>query len=128
MRFVRIPPTWRRGRLNVTDAVSEVNGGIVFGTQKSHRARCLRVPAFLLQELRDGVARRGPDDLAFPSPQGSALQVQNFRRGYFEGLRRRQVLRGGCATRCAIGPAKDACASAVCTSAVSWSPISCCHC
>ena len=36
-----------RGRSNITDAVAEVNGHVVFGTPKSHQARWLPVPAFL---------------------------------------------------------------------------------
>jgi integrase len=73
-----------RGRLNITDAVAEVNGRVVFGTPKSHQARWLPVPAFLLDELREELVGRGPDDLVFPSPQGTVLRVQNFRRGYFD--------------------------------------------
>ncbi len=73
-----------RGRLNVTDAVTEVNGALVFGTPKSHQARWLPVPAFLLEELGRVVADKGPDDLVFASPQGAVLRVANFRRGYFD--------------------------------------------
>ena len=73
-----------RGRLNITDAVTEVNGKVVFGTPKSHQARWLPVPAFLLEELRLHVADKRPDDLVFASPQGAVLRVANFRRGYFD--------------------------------------------
>jgi integrase len=73
-----------RGRLNITVAVAEVNGRVVFGTPKSHQTRWLPVPAFLLDELRQEIVGRGPDDLVFPSPQGTVLRVQNFRRGYFD--------------------------------------------
>jgi integrase len=73
-----------RGRLNITVAVAEVNGRVVFGTPKSHQTRWLPVPAFLLDELRQEIVGRGPDDLLFPSPQGTVLRVQNFRRGYFD--------------------------------------------
>jgi integrase len=73
-----------RGRLNITDAVTEVNGVQVFGTPKSHQARWLPVPAFLLEELQREVADKDPGDLVFPSPQGAVLRVANFRRSYFD--------------------------------------------
>lgn len=66
------------------EGIIEVNGELVFGTPKSHQARWLPVPAFLLEELRQMVADKGPDDLVFASPQGAVLRVANFRRGYFD--------------------------------------------
>jgi integrase len=73
-----------RGRLNITDAVTEVNGALIFGTPKSHQARWLPVPAFLLAELGQHVEGKRADDLVFASPQGAVLRVANFRRGYFD--------------------------------------------
>jgi integrase len=73
-----------RGRLNITAAASEVNGKIVFGSPKSHQARWLPVPAFLLDELRAEVADREPDELLFRSPQGAVMRATSFRRGYFD--------------------------------------------
>ena len=73
-----------RGRLNITDAVTEVNGETVFGSPKSHQARWLPVPAFLLEDLRAEIAGKDPDDLVFASPHGAVLRVANFRRGYFD--------------------------------------------
>ena len=73
-----------RGRLNITDAVSEINGELIFGTPKSHQSRWLPVPAFLLEELRQEIKGRGQDDLVFGSPQGAVMRVANFRRGYFD--------------------------------------------
>ena len=73
-----------RGRLNITDAVTEVNGELVFGTPKAHQARWLPVQAFLLAELRREIEGKRPDDLVFASPQGAVLRVANFRRGYFD--------------------------------------------
>ena len=73
-----------RGRLNITDAVTEVNGRLVFGTPKSHQSRWLPVPAFLLDELTKEIRSRGPEDLVFGSPRGAVLRVANFRRGYFD--------------------------------------------
>jgi len=73
-----------RGRLNITDAVSDVNGVLIFGTPKSHQSRWLPVPAFLLDELRTEIGGKAADDLVFASPQGLVLRVANFRRGYFD--------------------------------------------
>lgn len=73
-----------RGRLNITDAVAEVNGELVFGTPKSHQARWLPVPAFLLTELTQELEVKSVDDLVFASPQRAVLRVANFRRGYFD--------------------------------------------
>ena len=73
-----------RRRLNITDAVTEVNGELVFGTPKAHQARWLPVQAFLLAELRREIEGKRPDDLVFASPQGAVLRVANFRRGYFD--------------------------------------------
>jgi integrase len=73
-----------RGRIEVSEAVTDVNGQMVFGTPKSHHARWLPVPRFLRVELAEQVAGKGFDDLVFPSPQGSVLRVQNFRRRCFD--------------------------------------------
>ena len=73
-----------RGRIEVSEAVTDVNGQMVFGTPKSHQARWLPVPRFLRVELAEQVAGKGRDDLVFPSPQGSVLRVQNFRRRCFD--------------------------------------------
>jgi integrase len=73
-----------RGRIEVSEAVTDINGQMVFGTPKSHQARWLPVPRFLRVELAEQVAGKGRDDLVFPSPQGSVLRVQNFRRRCFD--------------------------------------------
>lgn len=73
-----------RGRLYITEGVTEVNGELVFGSPKSHQTRRLPVPTFLLDELRGEVDGRGPDELVFPSPQRAVMRVANFRRGYFD--------------------------------------------
>ncbi|HET7386299.1 MAG TPA: hypothetical protein VFJ19_06485 [Nocardioidaceae bacterium] len=90
-----------RGRLNITDAVTEVNGRIVAGTPKSHQARWLPVPRFLLDELRRDLAGKSMDDLAFPSPQGAILRVSNFRRRILRS-------RGGRSRRAWAGAARAA--------------------
>jgi len=76
--------TLRRGRIEVSQAVAEINGRIVLGTPKSHQTWWLPVPKLLLEGLDEQVAGKAPDDLVFPSPQGGYLRVAKFRRGYFD--------------------------------------------
>ena len=73
-----------RARIEVSQSVGEINGRIVVGTPKSHQTRWLPVPKLLLEGLEQQLARKAPDDLVFPSPQGAYLRVANFRRGYFD--------------------------------------------
>jgi integrase len=72
-----------RGRLDITEAMTEVNGRIVFGTPKSHQTRSVPVPAFLRDRLAQQIAGKGPEDLAFPAARGGVLRVGSFRRGWF---------------------------------------------
>ena len=78
-RGIRTPSAQRRRRAGAREhhrPVAEVNGHVVFGTPKSHQARWLPVPAFLPDELRQEIVGRGPDDLVFPSPQGTVLRCR----------------------------------------------------
>lgn len=70
----------RRGRIEVSQAVAEINGRIVLGTPKSHQTRWLPVPRLLIEGLEEQAAGKSADDLVFPSPQGGYLRVGNFRR------------------------------------------------
>ena len=72
-----------RGRLDVVEAVADVNGRMVFGTPKSHQSRSAPVPRFLRDDLAVQLAGKGPDDLVFTAPRGAVLRVQNFRRRCF---------------------------------------------
>jgi len=73
-----------RGRLEVSEAVVEVGGRLIFGTPKSHGARSVPVPKFLRGDLAEQLAGKAADDLVFCSPRGAPLRVGNFRRGYFD--------------------------------------------
>ncbi len=73
-----------RGRLEVSEAVVEVSGRLIFGTPKSHQVRSVPVPRFLRDDLAGHLAGKGPGDLVFSSPRGAVLRVRNFRRGYFD--------------------------------------------
>ena len=73
-----------RGRLEVVEAMTEVNGSAVFGPPKTHQARSVPVPAFLRDELAVHIAGRGPGDLVFTAPRGGVFRVGSFRRSSFD--------------------------------------------
>jgi integrase len=73
-----------RGRLEVVEAVTEVNGKLVLGTPKTHQTRSVPVPAFLRNPLTERVAGLDAGALVFPAPRGGVLRVGNFRRGCFD--------------------------------------------
>lgn len=73
-----------RGRIEVVEAVANVNGKMIFGPPKSHQRRSVPVPRFLRDDLAAHLAGKGLDDLVFTSPEGSVLRVQNFRRRGFD--------------------------------------------
>ena len=55
-----------RGRLNVREAVTEINGGrLARGAPKSHEARLVPLPGFLVEELTAHLANRSAHDLVF---------------------------------------------------------------
>ena len=73
-----------RGRIEVAEAVAEVDGRQVFGTPKTHQRRTVVVPRFLRAELTEALAGKGPDDFVFPSRAGTPLRAGNFRRNHFD--------------------------------------------
>ena len=83
-----------RGRLQVVEAVVDVNGAMVFGSPKSHQHRSVPVPRFLREDLAQHLAGKEPDALVFASPRGAVLRVQNFRRRGFDEAARQVGLEG----------------------------------
>jgi integrase len=73
-----------RGRVEIVEAVVDVNGAMNFGTPKSHESRFVSIPRFLRDDLALQVAGKAPDDLVFTSPGGLVLRVQNWRRRCFD--------------------------------------------
>ena len=73
-----------RGRIEVAESATDVNGRMVFGPPKSHARRRVPVPRFLQEDLAGQLTGLGPDDLVFPSQAGTPLRVQNFRRRHFD--------------------------------------------
>ena len=83
-----------RGRIRVAGSVSEINGQLVWGTPKSHQARTVPLPRFLRDPLAEHMAGKGPEDLVFTSPDGTALRNGNFRRRTWDPAARQVGLDG----------------------------------
>jgi integrase len=73
-----------RRRLEIVEAVVDVNGRMVVGPPKSHQSRSVAIPRFLVNDLATQLAGKHPDALVFQSPAGALLRVQNWRRRYFD--------------------------------------------
>lgn len=58
-----------RRRINVTEAVTEVNGAAIWGTPKTHHRRSVPVPRSLAEDIASHVDGRGPNDLVFTAPK-----------------------------------------------------------
>jgi integrase len=69
-----------RRRIRVAHSLTEVRGQVLLGTTKTHAARSVSIPGFLLAVLIEHMAGKGPDDLLFPAPNGGPLRNTNFRR------------------------------------------------
>jgi len=73
-----------RRRLDVAEAISEVDGKLISGEPKNHQRRTVPFPRSLVEPLTRVVAGRGADELVFPAKGGSALRNANFRRRVFD--------------------------------------------
>jgi integrase len=74
-----------RRRLDVAESMTEVNGGrLVWGVPKSHESRSVPVPRFLVDELAQHLAGKGPDELVFTTATGAPLRNRNARRAWFD--------------------------------------------
>jgi integrase len=75
------------GLIWVDEALAEVAGQVFFDTPKSHQKRPLRLPAFLLRELRDHLAVRVNEDqdaLLFVGATGKPLRYNSWRRTHWD--------------------------------------------
>ena len=66
-----------------------VRGERVWGTPKGHERRAVPIPRFLVDELAQHVAGRGPEDLVFSGVRGGSLSAQSFQRMVLTDGRRR---------------------------------------
>jgi integrase len=72
-----------RGRVEVMEAVSEVNGVLHFGSTKTHQVRSVALPSFLRELLAghlDRFVEDGVDALVFTTENSTNLRIGNFRR------------------------------------------------
>jgi integrase len=69
-----------RGRLDIAEAMTEVNGHTVFGVPKTHQRRSVPVPAFLRDDLARACDGKSRDAFVFPAKRGGVLRGGSFRR------------------------------------------------
>ena len=73
-----------RRRLRVEHSLSDVDGHLVATTPKSHHAREVPVPSFVVAMLADAVAGLPADAPLFTGRDGGLLRGNNFRRRSFD--------------------------------------------
>jgi integrase len=56
----------------------------VSGTPKTHQRRSVGMPRFLVDELAEHIASKGPDDFVFTCGRGGQVRLMNFRRRSFD--------------------------------------------
>ncbi|MBE7187287.1 tyrosine-type recombinase/integrase [Jatrophihabitans endophyticus] len=72
-----------RRRALISESVAEVAGRLVFSAPKTHQTRSVPIPRFLLEDLAQLVAGKGPRDLVFTGAKGAPLRLSHFRRAVF---------------------------------------------
>jgi integrase len=104
-----------RGRCEVGESATEVDGRLVWGPTKTYARRTVPLPRFLCDQLAAYLAVRphGPDDLVFTAPQGGPLREQKFVAGVFKPAAARVGLPIGCGSMTFATPAR-ACSSWTC--------------
>ena len=83
-----------RRQVEIADAVTAVNGVLVWGTPKGHSRRWVSVPRFVAEALADHVAGKAADQLVFTSSNGTVLRASNFRRDVWDRAVKRTGLDG----------------------------------
>jgi integrase len=77
-----------RRRLTIAETLSEVGGRLVWGTPKSHAARSVPIPNFVVDLLAEVIAERSnaldSSALVFTTWRGRPLRNLNFRRDVFD--------------------------------------------
>jgi len=68
------------GRVQVHRGVTAVTGTMVYSAPKSHQARTVALPRFLVGVLREHLADSDPGALAFPDSRGGPMRLSNVRR------------------------------------------------
>ncbi|WP_341359076.1 tyrosine-type recombinase/integrase [Georgenia sp. M64] len=73
-----------RRRFRIEEAVTEVDGKLVWSSPKDHQRRSVPWPPFLTEDLAERLSGKGRDDLVFPAARGGAVRVRNMRRDWFD--------------------------------------------
>ncbi|HUP15586.1 MAG TPA: site-specific integrase [Acidimicrobiia bacterium] len=81
LRVGRVDPSRRRVR--VEEAATEVGGRLVFGAPKTHKARTVIVPRFVIDTIQPLLEGRDADALVFTATRGGPVRLNNFRRRVF---------------------------------------------
>ncbi len=71
------------GRVRVHRSVTAVGGTMVYSAPKSHQARTVPIPRFLIEALRDHLRDRDLSALAFPDSRGGPMRLSNVRRRWW---------------------------------------------
>lgn len=93
-----------RRRATIAESVTLVRGERVWGTPKGHERRAVPIPRFLINELAQHVACKGPEDLVFPGVRGGPLRAQSFQRTVLTDAATATGLPGFHPTCCATPP------------------------
>lgn len=89
LRVRNVDPQARR--INVREAVAEVNGKSVLGGVKSHERRTVAFPDFLDAEVRAACKGKVQEDRLWSSGEGSYLRPGNAVSGWFSGAVKRAM-------------------------------------
>jgi integrase len=81
-----------RRRVEVAEALSEVNGKLLLGPTKTYQNRSVPLPAFLCDDLGLHLSGKSRDDHVFPGPEGGPLRHGNFYARHFKPAVRRAGL------------------------------------
>lgn len=72
-----------RRRIRVEEAATEVAGRLIFGPPKTHEARTVIVPRFVIDEIQPLLEGKKADELVFSATRGGPVRLNNFRRRVF---------------------------------------------
>ena len=75
-----------RRRVEVAEAVSDVNGRLEYGPTKTFERRWVRLPQFLVERLARQLksVAADPEELVFRGQRGAPLRYQSFRRAVWD--------------------------------------------
>jgi integrase len=71
------------GRVRVHRSVTAVDGVMIYSAPKSHQARTVALPQFLIDALREHLRGRDLGALAFPDSRGGPLRLSNVRQRWW---------------------------------------------